>query len=53
MLKTNVIQKTYQITCRAPSGGKTIFVVEAESEAAALLRNPCPNGLELVEVVEL
>ena len=53
MLKNNVIQKTYQITCRATSGGKTVFVVAAESEVAALLRNPGPNGWEPVEVVEV
>lgn len=52
MLKTNVIKKTYRFTLRSPSGNTAISTVDAESEAAARLKAPCPPGWEITEVTE-
>lgn len=53
MLRTNVIVKTYRFTLRTPSGGLAVATAQGESREAALLRNPVPEGWEIVEVEEL
>lgn len=52
MLKTNVIKKTYRFTLRAPSGATAAATVDAESEAAARLKAPCPPGWIIEAVTE-
>jgi len=53
MLKTNVIKRTYAITCRMPDGGTAVATVEAESELAAVSKGlPCGWAVLKVEAVQ-
>lgn len=49
MLKTNVVKRTYSITCQNPGGDIVSVTVEAESEAAALDKG-LPEGWTAVRV---
>ncbi len=49
MLKTNVIKRTYVITCRMPAGGTAAAAVEAESKLAAVSKG-LPRGWMALKV---